>query len=180
MCYPVSAFLIKDFYKTLEESKIPINDLQKYYYFKDLLSDSWHAVKTYAELQYPDIPQNGYLFTYGIFQALHLQIVAADYFIEAFSINSKKTDNYRKHIKSFLDLYKELFSRCELPNHHTHISFVQSRMHKSVVQLHTVKKDKLPVLEDYNISNCINDVSKYVSSVLEEVIRTIRTFNISH
>ena len=68
--------LLSGFNKALQNASITPKEPQKYYYFKDTLGDACNAIKTYSENKYPEIKQDGYLFTYGVLQALFLQISA--------------------------------------------------------------------------------------------------------
>ena len=161
---------LSDFHEAIEKSKIIIKDRDKFYYFKDVLEDSCNAINTYCKYDYPTNKHEGYLYTYGLFQALFFQITAVRYFEEAFDIDNQKFSNYRKKTKKIIDFYKNAFANIDQKNHRQYILFNQIDLNKKHISGLSHCKGKEPKPLPIDICEYINDSATYTIAVLRYII----------
>ena len=166
--------LLCEFNEVLENASITPKEPQKYYYFKDTLGDACNAIKTYSENKYPEIKQDGYLFTYGAFQALFLQISAIKYFEDVFVSDKNMFDELRKSANKVVKTYKDYFANIDQKNHRHFGTIMQMGLSKESVDGY-----KYCPKEGYrdffiNISDCVSKSTAYANAVIKHIVNVYK------
>jgi hypothetical protein len=162
--------LLSGFNKALQNASITPKEPQKYYYFKDTLGDACNAIKAYSENKYPEIKQDGYLFTYGVLQALFLQISAINYFEEVFVADKSIFANLRKKAKKVIKTYKDVFANIDQKNHKCFVVFTQMDLNKDELDGYKNCEEQLPTKFTISIQESVQRATSYAIAVMEYIV----------
>ena len=169
-CNTIPEKLLSEFSDAINRSKIIVEDNYRFYYFKDLLEDASCAISTYCVTTYPISKHEGYLYTYGLFQALYLQIIATNYFQDAFGIDDKYINKLRKTNETIVRFYKNAFANIDHPKHGKYFTFNQIDMNKDKISGLICRKNPEPQPYSVDVYENICRASSYSIAVLRRII----------